>query len=117
MTKTVGTLTVFCDGPDCTKAWDFEHLEYDDGSHTWSQVDYASSYFVGPDGHGLSDTTTIADVGGLAAYEASRQKYNLRHCGVDLKANPETLELILDRLALGSVSRVSLSGLASIVSS
>ena len=116
MTKTVSTLTVFCDAEGCTKTWDFEQLERDDGSRVWTPDDYAAHYFVGPEERGLSENTRVRDLG-FAAVDASRAKYNLRHCGVDLKANPQTLEPILDQLALGGVSRVSLSGLASIVSS
>jgi len=61
MTKTVGTLTVFCDADGCTKTWDFEQIERDDGSRVWGPVDYAAQYFVGPEGRGLSESTTVGD--------------------------------------------------------
>lgn len=50
-------------------------------------------------------------------HDLPREKYNLRHCGIDIKVRPEQLHRVLDGLAAHGVSRVSLSGIAGIVSS
>ncbi len=112
------SVTVYCDeGHPEEVVEEFDLVaEHADGTGAWLGRRALAHYPVSlADGRGRSPETKITDAGGLDALDGVRWKYDLHHCARHVKARPETIEPILDRLAASGVPRVSLRGLEGIV--
>ncbi len=111
-------ITVYCDAHNPAEVvGTFVRDTRHDGTRFWLPEPGAMTQYVFDDvtGHAFPADVRVSESPRWID-ELPRMKYDLTHCGVSTKMRPATLDKILDACIAAGVSRLSLRGLARIVS-